>query len=134
MENLFKKFMPLIGLAILIETGCRKQDVIIPPKNATALSSEAEAQNEARKFDSYVAQSWYDLMLKLITETPGHTPPIAARSFGYTGVTLYESLVGEKPQHHSLVGQLNGLRHGGTPGNDATWVQHFFFGFKGSQL
>jgi hypothetical protein len=49
-------------------------------------------------------------MMKLIVETPGHTPPIAARSFGYTGVTLYEALIGEMHNHHSLVGQLNGLR------------------------
>lgn len=26
---------------------------------------------------------------------------------------------------------MDGLTHGATPGNDATWVQHFFFGFKG---
>jgi len=48
-------------------------------------------------------------MMKLIVETPGHTPPIAARSFAYTGVTLYEALMGEMPHHHSLVGQLNEL-------------------------
>jgi hypothetical protein len=48
-------------------------------------------------------------MLDLAIETPGHTPPILARSFGYTGVAAYESLVGEMPNHHSLAGQLNGL-------------------------
>src|SRR6266498_210341 len=107
MQNLLKKLMPLISLAILIGTGCRKQDQIIPHQNTTDLSSEA--QNGAGRFDSYVTQSWYNLMMKLIKETPGHTPPVAARSFGYTGVTLYESLAGEMPNHHSLVGQLSGL-------------------------
>src|SRR6266542_1756147 len=109
MQNLFRKVMLIMGLAILTVTGCRKQDQIIPRQNTTELSSEAEAQNGAGRFDSYVAQSWYNLMLKLIIETPGHTPPIAARSFGYTGVALYESLMGEMSNHHSLVGQLNGL-------------------------
>ncbi len=109
MQIFFKRLMPLISLAILIGTGCRKQDQITPHQNTTDLSSEAEAQNGANRFDSYVAQSWYNLMMKLIIETPGHTPPIAARSFGYMGVALYESLMGEMPNHHSLVGQLNGL-------------------------
>src|SRR6266498_3054471 len=107
MQNLLKKLMPLISLAILIVTGCRNQDQIIPHQNATVLSSEA--QNGAGRFDSYIVQSWYNFMMKLIIETPGHTPPVAARSFGYTGVALYESLMGEMSNHHSLVGQLNGL-------------------------
>ncbi len=109
MQNLFKKLVPFISLSILIVTGCSKQDQIIPHQNTTVLPSNAEAQNSANRFDSYVAQTWYNLMMKLIVETPGHTPPIAARSFGYTGVTLYESLVGEMANHPSLVGQLNEL-------------------------
>ncbi len=109
MQNLFKKLMPIISLSVLIGAGCRRQDEIFPHQNTTILPSDAETQNGAGRFDSYVAQSWYNLMMKLIKETPGHTPPIAARSFGYAGVTLYESLVGEMPNHHSLVGQLNGL-------------------------
>ena len=56
-----------------------------------------------------VVLGWYNLMMKLIIETPGHTPPVAARSFGYTGVALYESLIGKDPGYHSLAGQLNGL-------------------------
>ncbi|MEJ7680869.1 MAG: vanadium-dependent haloperoxidase [Segetibacter sp.] len=100
MKNLFKKLMPLISLSMLIGIGCRKQDEFFHPENP---------HHGSEKIDSYVAQSWYNLMLQLIVETPGHTPPITARSFGYTGVTLYEVLVGERPQHHSLVGQLNGL-------------------------
>ncbi len=109
MQNLFKRLIPLISLSILVGVGCRKQDQIIQPQNNSALPSDADAQNGAGRFDSYIAQSWYNLMLKLIIETPGHTPPVAARSFAYTGVTLYEALAGEMPNHHSLVGQLNGL-------------------------
>ena len=78
------------------------------PRTPSVPANE-DAQNGANRFDSYVAQSWYNLMMKLIVETPGHTPPIVARSFGYTGVTLYEAIAGEMANHHSLVGQLNGL-------------------------
>src|SRR6478672_1657055 len=109
MKKIFKKLFPLAGLMVIIGIGCRKQDQIVINPNALSNSSEADAQNGANRFDSYVAQSWYNLMMKLIVETPGHTPPIVARSFGYTGVTLYEAIAGEMANHHSLVGQLNGL-------------------------
>lgn len=99
-QKFFKKLVPAISLFILVAVGCRKQDQFFHPK---------KSHNDTEKFDSYVAQTWYNLMLQLIMETPGHTPPIAARSIGYTGVTLYEALVGEMPRHHSLVAQLNEL-------------------------
>jgi hypothetical protein len=82
MKKVFKTLMPLISLSIFIVIGCRKQDQTIPSPNATASPSDANAQNGANRFNSYIAQSWYNLMMKLIAETPGHTPPIAARSFG----------------------------------------------------
>lgn len=111
MQNLFRRLAPLLSLLIFFELGCRKQDQqhqIIPEQNSANLLSQMEKEN-GRKFDSHVLQSWYSLMLNLVIETPGHTPPIAARSFGYTGVALYESLVGGMQHHQSLVGQLNGL-------------------------
>ncbi len=107
MRYKFKELMLLIGLSILIDTGCRKQEETISTQNPAV--AHRAVQNSEGKPDSYVVQSWYNLMMKLIVETPGHTPPIAARSFAYTGVTLYEALVGEMPNHYSLVGQLNGL-------------------------
>jgi len=109
MQKLFKKLIPIISFAILIDTGCRKQDQVVLHPRTPSVPANEDAQNGANRFDSYVAQSWYNLMMKLIVETPGHTPPIVARSFGYTGVTLYEAIAGEMANHNSLVGQLNGL-------------------------
>jgi membrane-associated phospholipid phosphatase len=99
--------MLLIGLPLLIGTGCRKQEEVIF-KQAPAIAHRQPLNSEGKPA-SYLIQSWFELMMKLIIETPGHTPPIAARSFGYAGVTVYESLVGEMPLYHSLAGQLNGL-------------------------
>jgi membrane-associated phospholipid phosphatase len=114
MQDLFKKLVPYACLLIVFITGCRKEEQVFeenksPSPAANFPSVAAQEQNGLLKFDSYVAQSWYNLILKLIKETPGHTPPIAARSFGYTGVTLYESLLGGMPPHHSLTGQLQGF-------------------------
>src|SRR5690606_27948877 len=56
-----------------------------------------------------VAIAWFDLSLELVTETPGFTPPVASRAFGYLGVTLYETVRPGMDGYRSLAGQLNGL-------------------------
>lgn len=56
-----------------------------------------------------VATSWYSLLLRPIQETPGFSPPVAARAIGYTGVTLYEAIVPAMTDHRSLAGQLTDL-------------------------
>lgn len=103
MKNL-TRLIPVTAIIILTVTGCLKHDQFIPP-----LHSDGKSPHEANRLDSHVAQTWYGLMMKLIVETPGHPPPVAARTFGYAGVTLYEALLGEMANHYSLVGQLNGL-------------------------
>lgn len=109
MQQLVKKILPGFFLLVLLATGCRKQEEIVPIQNPSLLPSKAQLKNDPGKFDSYIAQSWYNLALQLVLETPGHTPPIAARSFGYMGITLYEVIVDDMPHRHSLIGQLNGL-------------------------
>jgi PAP2 superfamily len=98
MENtmLYKKHLRLSFLLLIISllASCQQMG------QSTKLTSEFPAQ---------VAISWFDLQLKLIKETPGLTAPVASRALGYSGVTLYESLVGGMPGYKSLVGQLNGL-------------------------
>lgn len=60
-------------------------------------------------YDGSVATSWYRLVLELVQATPGFTPPVTSRAFGYLGVTLYEALVPGMPDNQSLAGQLNEL-------------------------
>jgi len=68
-------------------------------------------------FGSDVALEWFRLAYTL-TKQERLSPPVASRSFGYVGVTLYESLVAGTVEYQSLAGQLNGLgvvpaaRHG----------------------
>jgi hypothetical protein len=68
----------------------------------------------ASSFDSGVATAWFDLVCRLVRTTPGFSPPVASRAFGYVGVTLYEALVPGMPEHRSLAGQLTDLTS--TPG------------------
>src|SRR5688572_17253522 len=94
-----------VTFILLFLNACRKEEDII-----NYSESFTEKSFNPERYDSYVIDTWYQLMLKLTIETPGHTPPIAARSFAYAGVTIYESLVeGMHPGHQSLAGQLNEL-------------------------
>src|SRR4051812_17211469 len=97
-----KIFLGVI-LVLSFLNACKKdEDVIGYSEPFTEKSFNPE------RYGSYVIDTWYKLMLQLTIQTPGHTPPVAARNFGYTGVALYESLVdGMHPGHSSLAGQLN---------------------------
>jgi hypothetical protein len=73
----------------------------------------------ASAFGSGVATEWFDLALGLVQRTPGLSPPVASRAFGYAGVTLYEALVPGMPAHRSLAGQLNDLDSAPAPSDPA---------------
>lgn len=86
----------------------------------------AQAQDDTQPASSYsaeVARDWSDLHLKLVRRTWGFSPPVAARAFGYLGVTLYESVVPGMPEHQSLAHQLNEL--GDLPQPEAGMSYHW---------
>ncbi len=89
-------------LSVLFLESCRQQpqDDAITPQPVT---------NAATSIDNGVALTWSDMTLRLIRNSPGFTPPVAARAIGYAGVTMYESVVAGIPAKRSLVGQLQGL-------------------------
>lgn len=63
----------------------------------------------AYTYGAAVPNAWFRLSLELVQETPGYTPPVASRTFGYLGVTVYETIRPGMWRHRSLVGQLNEL-------------------------
>ncbi len=71
------------------------------------LSFRVTAQKNTAELDSQVATDWFDLQIQLIPKTEGFTPPVVSRLFGYTGLTLYESIVNGSQNYNSLVGQLD---------------------------
>ena len=60
----------------------------------------------ADEIDSKVAVEWFRLLVRLAKSTPGFSPPVAARAYGYMGVTLYEAVMPGMPGYQSLAGQL----------------------------
>ncbi|HRI26480.1 MAG TPA: vanadium-dependent haloperoxidase [Chitinophagales bacterium] len=79
---------------LLALSACRKEEKIIAP---------------TEDFSGEVANKWFDLARKITKETPGFTPPVAARAYAYTGVALYEAVVNGSDNYQSLAGQINGL-------------------------
>ena len=75
----------------------------------TIAQSTPPAAPAASAYSANVAIEWFQLALLLAQQTPGFSPPVAARALGYMGLTLYESTVPGMPENISLAGQLNEL-------------------------
>ena len=75
----------------------------------TIAQSTPPAAPATRAYSANVAIEWFQLALLLAQQTPGFSPPVAARALAYLGLTLYESTVPGMPQNISLAGQLNEL-------------------------
>ncbi|POY37556.1 PA-phosphatase [Solitalea longa] len=99
------RFSLFIFFAILFFQSCKKSDDVVPPSTV-----------DASNWGSFVPVSWYNMELKLIKETPGFAPPVAARAIAYTSIALHETVVRGIPNGTSLSGQLEGLNY--LPYND----------------
>ncbi|HPE96741.1 MAG TPA: vanadium-dependent haloperoxidase [Chitinophagales bacterium] len=91
--------------AVMLTVGCAKEADFL--QDQTGLDLEAKVSTS--DFDATVPQAYMDHMLTMVKATPGWTPPVAARGFGYTGLALYESVVPGISGGNSMVGQLNEL-------------------------
>lgn len=72
-------------------------------------TDEVVMSSTPSEYDGEFTREWFKLECTLVKETPGMFPPQAARAFGYTGITLYETVVQGWPDAKSLAGQINGL-------------------------
>ncbi len=70
-------------------------------------NDQAPVENHTADYSAEVATEWMEMLLTLTRETPGFTPPVAARVFGYTGLGMYEAVRGGMPGYNSMQGQLN---------------------------
>jgi hypothetical protein len=86
-----------------------------------AAQSEAASTGgwpRASAYGAEVPTVWFDLALGLVRTTPGFSPPVASRAFGYAGVALYEA-VAPGIKRRSFAGILNGLTRAPGPADDA---------------
>ena len=83
--------------------------VMLVLMTSSCIRPSAATVDSFAAFDAQVSTTWFELQLQLVEETPGFSPPVASRAFGYTGVALYEAIVPGMTGYQSLAGQLNEL-------------------------
>ncbi len=74
-------------------------------QSVSLLLEQAQVSSSA----ATVTLAWYDLTLNLVRHTATYSPPVASRTFGYMGVTLFEIAAARGQKLRSLAGQLNGF-------------------------
>lgn len=99
--HLEKSVFVLTMLSILFIASC---DPVLPDLPG----GEDIPGNHTRKYPGDVAVKWTNLQQHLIKTTPGFDPLVASRSFGYSGLTLYESVVKGMPGYRSIASQQIG--------------------------
>lgn len=75
---------------------------------------EGTPSNGAKKYSADVAIQWINLQQTLVKTTPGFDPLVTARSFSFSGLALYESIVMGMPGYNSVAAprmniNLNGI-------------------------
>src|SRR5687767_12832146 len=90
-----KKFILIFAILTWVFTGCEE-------------THHGPSNNNVSKYPGDVAIKWINLQQKLIKKTPGFDPLVTARCFAYSGLTLYESVVGGMPGYNSVASPLIG--------------------------
>lgn len=94
--------------------------------------------SQTKAESSKVATAWMRLGAEITPEIPGYTSPVAARTFAYLGIGLYEAVAQGIEGQPSLQGRLEGLAHQSLPavyeGGPLNWsvvvneCMHYLFG------
>jgi hypothetical protein len=91
-NELMKKYLPFLLITLIISSCIKDTD-----------------KRLATEYNSQVVNNWVSLSMDLVKSTPGFTPPVAARTYGYLGLTMYEAALGGMPGYRSMAGQIAGL-------------------------
>ncbi len=95
------------GAAFASATGVFSNGALAQARSAGSLPRAGGFYEAVDEHPADMALDWYTLALDLARDTPGFTPPVVARAFGYMGVALYETLQPGLPAPGSLAGRLN---------------------------
>ena len=106
-----KKVLIVLGISLLIFS-CKKEE------NKDTKDFDGIA---VENFKAEVPNAWYGLFLAMTKGTPGFSPPVAARAFGYDGLALYESIAPGSTATHTLSSRLSKFNVGVEPGGGKTY-------------
>ncbi|NOT38397.1 MAG: hypothetical protein HOP11_13580 [Saprospiraceae bacterium] len=80
-------------------------------KNENINYSESKTQ-QLKNLTNDLAVQWMNLSMTLTKETPGFTSPVAARSYAYISLAMYELIVPGMSNYRSMQGVLQGFDKG----------------------
>ena len=83
-----------VGTTLFILTSCKRHDL--------------PTGTPVKKHPADIAIAWIKMQQKLFAGTPNLLPHVAGRTYAYTGLTLYESIVPGMRDYQSIAPQLNG--------------------------
>jgi PAP2 superfamily len=90
-----KKLLLLLFI-LSVFTACKDDQPIVTPAPTSKLDNPE------------VALKWADMTLQVARFTPANTPTFGSRSFGYIGLTMYESMIKGTTTHQTIAPQLSG--------------------------
>lgn len=93
-------------------SGCKPESGAANPRYNSNSTPTADFKEEIRYIMDWNEMLYYHIKHRVVG------PPVAARMYGYMGLTVYESLVGGMPDHQTMGGQLNDFTP--PPANDPT--------------
>ena len=114
MRTLFFNAALILFLTSMFITSCQKETQ--PPLNASEEFLTVANNNghghikQTKTFSSDVAIKWMDMQVRQMRNYPAIVGNVAySRHYAYSGITLYEAVVGGMPAYQSIASQLNGL-------------------------
>lgn len=78
--------------------------------------------NYVEHYDNHVLKEWGEMYLEVERYAPGFRPPVSARTMGYIGLAVYESVVDGTIRNKSLTREFAGLN---LPGADLSKDYHW---------
>jgi membrane-associated phospholipid phosphatase len=97
----------LCGLTMLLAIGATGCDEAEPAGERVSEAAEASSAGTAT-FPATFARQWMTNLANSV-KGDGISPPVAARTYAYGGIAVWEAVVHGIPGGQSLAGQLNGL-------------------------
>jgi len=96
MKRLYLFNVLLVFALLIVASGCQKE------YQEPGLESQS-----ANSFSADVANKWLTLEGDMCWKTAGFTPPVVARAYAYSSLSLYEAILPGMPQNRSLIAQLD---------------------------
>ena len=92
---------------LLVLTALAMPPAILAQGTGAVATVNAGTGADASRYSAAVATEWFRVVLPAIQQTPGQSPPVAARTLAYLSLGLYESIIAGMPGQRSLTGQLS---------------------------